>query len=66
MSRDKKFDCIDFKRKSQGRIYADIRNLTAEGEVAYFQGKVLAGPFAGLWAKIRRPAKNGGLRRARG
>jgi len=57
MNRSKRFDCIEFKRRSQERIFKDIRHLTAEEEVAYFRKQAISGPFAELWEKIQRTSK---------
>ncbi len=54
MTSTKTFDCIEFKRRSQERIHRSIRNLTPEQEVMFFRREVEDGPFAKLWASIRR------------
>jgi len=33
----KKFDCVDMKRKSQNLIYNEIKKMTQEEELAFWQ-----------------------------
>jgi hypothetical protein len=35
--KSKKFDCVEMKRKSQELIYNEIRNMTKEEELAFWQ-----------------------------
>ncbi len=42
----KTFDCIEFKYKAQERIYNDIKNLSPDEEIAYFNRKVQEGTFS--------------------
>ena len=48
----KTFDCIVSKREAQARIYRDIRNMTAQEQIAYFDRKVRTGPLAGFWMRL--------------
>jgi len=47
--KEKRFDCVDMKRRIQERIYEETRGMSAEEIVAYFHRQVEAGPFADLW-----------------
>lgn len=49
---DVDFDCIAFKRRVQAEIYEQIKDLSVDGEIAYFRRRVEGGPFAELWRKI--------------
>ena len=48
MATNKDFDCIDFKRTAQEKIYGQIKGMSAAEEIAWFRRKVAQGPF-GLW-----------------
>lgn len=45
----KTFDCVEFKRAAQARIYERIKDMTPEEEIAYFRQAVESGPFAEWW-----------------
>ena len=49
----KEFDCIEFKRQAQARIYERIRNLSPEEEIEYFRKAADEGPLAERWRAIR-------------
>ena len=49
----KKFDCIEFKRKSQERIYEDIKDMSWEQEVQYFQKRAETGPLGDWWKRVK-------------
>lgn len=49
----KKFDCIEFKRKAQERIYEEIKDMSWEEEVAYFQREAEKGPLGSWWKKVK-------------
>ena len=54
MKRKKKtFDCIDFKRRFQTRIYEDIRGMTFEEEVTYFQRRAEQGNLGEWWRWVK-------------
>lgn len=53
---EKSFDCIAFKRRAQEKIYEEIKEMTAEEEIAYFKRLAKTGPFARL--KKSSPAKD--------
>jgi hypothetical protein len=48
------FDCIEFKRRVQAEIYAEIKNLTFEKELEYWPESIERGPFAKWWKRLRR------------
>lgn len=47
----KLFDCVEMKRRAQERIYAETKGMKPGELAAYFQRRVLEGPFAELWRK---------------
>jgi len=47
----KDFDCIEFKRAAQARIYEQIKDLSPEEELAYYHRAVEEGPFAEWWKR---------------
>ncbi len=48
------FDCVDFKRQAQLRIYEKIKNMSPAEEIEYFRRQAESGPFADLVARIPR------------
>jgi hypothetical protein len=44
----KSFDCVEFKRQAQARIYEEIKDLTSSEEIEYFRRMAENGPFADL------------------
>jgi hypothetical protein len=50
----KTFDCIEFKRRVQAEIYEDIKGLSPEEEIAYFQREVATGPLGTFWKSLER------------
>ena len=57
----KGFDCVQFKRQAQARIYERIKGLSPEEEIEYFQSAAAKGPLADWWkaVKARPPAGPG-------
>lgn len=51
---DKSFDCVEFKRQAQLRIYEKIKDMGPAEEIEYFRRQAESGPFADLIAKIPR------------
>ena len=49
---DKDFDCVEFKRKAQSRIYAQIKGLSPREEIEYFRKAADEGPFAEWWKGV--------------
>ena len=54
---EKDFDCVEFKRQAQTRIYAAIRQLSPTDEIAYFRQAAERGPLADWWRRIQHPAE---------
>ncbi len=50
---NKEFDCIEFKRQAQARIYERIRDLSPEEEIEYFRKAADEGPLGEWWKSIR-------------
>ncbi len=50
---EKEFDCVEFKRRAQSRIYERIKGLSPEEEIEYFRKAVDEGPLAEWWRAIR-------------
>jgi len=51
----KRFDCIEYKDRVQGEVYAEIRELTLQQQIEYFNQRAEDGKLAQWWKKIRRP-----------
>jgi hypothetical protein len=49
---EKPFDCVEFKRQAQLRIYEKIKNMSSAEEIEYFRRQAENGPFAELIARI--------------
>jgi len=56
----KGFDCVELKRRGQAEIYAQIKGLSPEEEIAYFRSRVAAGPLGKLWKSLARRTSEGG------
>ena len=54
MATTKEFDCIDFKRAAQEKIYEQIKGMTPAEEIDWFRSKVNNGPFGELRKRITR------------
>ncbi len=48
----KKFDCVDFKRKAQERIYGEIKDLSTDELIAYFRRRAETGSLGGWWKRV--------------
>ena len=55
----KGFDCVEFKRRAQAEIYAEIKGLSPEEEIAYFRSRVATGPLSKLWKSLARRTPEG-------
>ena len=53
----KDFDCIEFKRQAQARIYEIIKNLSPEEEIEYFRKAAEEGPLGIRWKDIQHRTK---------
>lgn len=49
----KEFDCIEFKRQAQARIYERIRGLSPQEEIEYFRKAADEGPLAEWWRALK-------------
>lgn len=50
---EKPFDCVEFKRRVQLRIYEDIRGMSHDEERAYFEEQAAHGPLAEWWQRVK-------------
>ena len=53
MNTEKRFDCIEFKRKAQEQIHEETKGLKPEGEIAYFNRAARTGPLGDWWKTLR-------------
>lgn len=49
----KEFDCIEFKRRAQSRIYERIKGLSPEEEIEYFRQAADESPLGDWWKSIK-------------
>ncbi len=49
----KGFDCLEFKRSVQRRIYAEIKDLSTAEQIAYFRRKAEDGPLGKWWQQVK-------------
>lgn len=49
----KDFDCIEFKRQAQARIYDQIKDLSPQQEIEYFRRAAEEGPLGDSWKVAR-------------
>lgn len=49
-----RFDCLEFKRKAQKEIYEEIKTLSVEEEIAYFERAAASSPFGHFWNELRK------------
>ena len=57
---EKSFDCVEFKRQAQQRIYEKIKYMSPAEEIEYFRRQAESGPFANLIARIPRISRTVG------
>ena len=53
-AKKKRFDCIEFKERAQAQIYEEIKDLTPEQQIEYFNRRAENGPLADWWKRIMR------------
>ena len=63
---DKDFDCVEFKRQAQARIYERIKDLSPEEEIDYFRKAAEEGPLGDAWRAAREQSKPGRSPASRG
>ena len=49
----KGFDCVEFKRNAQRRIYEEIKDLSVAEQIAYFRRKAEEGPLGQWWRQVK-------------
>ena len=49
----KEFDCVEFKRQAQSRIYERIKGLSPQEEIEYFRQAADEGPLGQWWKSIK-------------
>ena len=54
----KDFDCVEFKRRAQDRIYQHIRDLSPKEEIEYFRKAAEQGPLGDFWRSLKTRAKS--------
>lgn len=47
------FDWVAFKRRAQAAIYPDIKGMTSDQEIAYFQRRAEQGTLGDWWKRIK-------------
>jgi len=50
---EKAFDCLEYKDRVQREIYEEIRGLTHEEQIAYFNRSAETGPLSAWWKRLR-------------
>ena len=55
----KDFDCVEFKRRAQARIYERIKDLSPEEEIDYFRKAAEDGPLGESWKACKRHSRVG-------
>ena len=63
---EKAFDCLEYKDRVQREIYDEIRGLTHEEQIAYYNRSAEKGPMAKWWRAIRRASPSASTAAARG
>ncbi len=48
-TKKKTFDCLEFKRRTQARIYEEIRDMTLDEQLEYFRIRAENGPLGEWW-----------------
>lgn len=55
----KDFDCVEFKRQAQARIYDQIKDLSPHQEIDYFRRAAEEGPLGDSWKAARNRSQRG-------
>ena len=50
---EKTFDCVQYKRQVQAVIYDEIKDLSHEQEIAYFQQQADSGALGPWWKRVK-------------
>jgi len=51
---EKAFDCLAYKERVQEEIYGEIKGLTPQQQIAYYNHSSETGPLATWWKAVRR------------
>ncbi len=62
----KDFDCVEFKRQAQARIYERIKDLSPAEEIDYFRKAAEEGSLGEAWKAARDHAQRGRFTTSRG
>ena len=46
------FDCVEFKRQAQEKIYEEIKDLSIAEQLEYFRRKAASGPLGSWWSNL--------------
>ncbi len=50
----KGFDCVEFKRRAQEKIAADVKGKSPDEELEYFRESVEKGPLGRWWRSLEK------------
>ena len=50
---EKDFDCLGFKQQAQDQISEDIKNLTLQEQIRYFQQRAESSTLGKWWKSIK-------------
>ena len=53
----KTFDCVEFKRQAQARLYEATRELSAEQRRQHVRRIVETGPLADFWRRVTQQSR---------
>jgi len=48
------FDCVRFKREVQGRIFDEIKDMSAAEQIDYFRERSANGPLGEWWQSVKK------------
>ena len=49
----KRFDCLEFKRRAQSKVYEDTCEMTVAKEAEYFRRRAKAGTLGSWWKRVK-------------
>jgi len=58
MKAKKGFDCLAYKDRVQQEIYEQIKDLTVQEQIDYFNRGAQTGPLGEWWKKIKERSKS--------
>lgn len=50
----KGFDCVEFKRRAQEQIAAEVKGKSRDEELDYFRASVVKGPLGRWWRSLEK------------